>query len=56
LTANRRQIGVPERHTPYDTNLPGWRPSVSLSPEGCRWWLGQPSNLSRPDFDFSHQW
>ncbi len=37
LTANRRQIGVPRRHTPYDTNLPRWRTSVSLSPEGSRW-------------------
>jgi hypothetical protein len=34
LTANRRQIGVPRRQTPYDINLARWRTSVSPSPEG----------------------
>jgi hypothetical protein len=37
LTANRRQIGVPRRHTPYDTSLPRWQTSVWLSPAGWRW-------------------
>ena len=37
LMANRRQIGVPSRHTPYATSLPRWRTNVSLSLEGCRW-------------------
>lgn len=36
LMANRRQIGVPKRHTPYDTSLPRCRTSVSPSPEDCR--------------------
>ena len=37
LTANRRQIGVPRRQTPYDTSLARWRTSVWPSPAGCRW-------------------